>query len=79
MISERVKEELQVTDAADGNFYMEILDFESIFSHIYFVHVNLSNFSSEDNSEDLHNYNWVSKTFRGEWIEGVNSGGIFYY
>jgi hypothetical protein len=75
-IGSDVKQILQQSgDEGDGTFCIPLDLYCKHFDRVHFVHVNLSGLSSGDEASDDTNYVWTAKSFEGEWVKGVNSGG----
>jgi len=65
----------QSGDEEEGTFCIPLDLYCKHFDRVHFVHINLSGLSSGDEPSDDTNYVWTAKSFEGEWIKGVNSGG----
>lgn len=60
----------------DGNFFMKFEDFYVTFNTLEIVHVNVDA-KADKNHKNNNDLDWNYTSFRGEWKEGVNSGGIY--
>ena len=72
-VSDELKQHLKCFEN-DGQFYISFKDFRLNFDEVQFVHTNMNAMYDEENSGS--DGVWQSKSFKGEWIAGVNAGGF---
>jgi hypothetical protein len=76
IVSESIKQKLNVRDQTDGQFFISFEDFYRQFTVIDFVHINMNAVYDHSNKRSLP-VKWVYQVHQGEWIPGINAGGYF--